>query len=44
MAEIFDPCGNKGSRLCLGDDCKNKDFKSCAVFNTPDSNLNLQDN
>ena len=43
MAEIFDPCGDKGSRLCLGDDCKNKNFKSCAVFNTSGLKFNFQD-
>ncbi len=42
MAGIFDPHGSKGSRLCLGDDCSNKNFKSCAVFNTPGFKLNLQ--
>lgn len=41
MAEIFDPCDSKGSRLCLGDDCSNKNFKSCAVFSTPDFKLNF---
>ena len=43
MAEVFDPDGNKGSQRCLGDDCKNKNFKSCAVFNTPEFKLNFQD-
>lgn len=43
VAGIFDPDGNKGSHLCLGDDCKNKNFKSCAVFNTPEFKLDFQD-
>ena len=42
MANVFDPEGNQGSQRCLGDDCKNKNFKSCAVFNTPEFKLDFQ--
>lgn len=41
MAKIFDPKGSRGSSQCLGDDCQNKNFKKCAIFNSGELELSL---
>ena len=43
MADVFDPEGKQGSQRCLGDDCKNKNFKNCAIFNKAEFKLCFQD-